>query len=103
MYAPPPEAKHSKPFSITDTLSIGVDRMQRNFDLMRQQVERWRRQQLSAEAAKLTIYQAVIEGDREIRRHLARRSTRTLYFIRSICPHDNTSSINGHGGDWQLV
>jgi hypothetical protein len=30
--------------------------MQRNFDPMRIQVERWRVQQLSAEAAKLTIY-----------------------------------------------
>ena len=41
-------AKHSKRFSLEDALSIGVDRMQRNFDPMRQQVERWRAQQLSA-------------------------------------------------------
>ena len=33
-------AKHSKHFSLEDALSIGVDRMQRNFDPMRQQVER---------------------------------------------------------------
>ncbi len=30
--------------------------MQRNFEPLRQQVENWRTQQLSAEAAKLTIY-----------------------------------------------
>lgn len=30
---------------------------------MRQQVEHWRAQQLSAQAAKLTIYRAFIEGD----------------------------------------
>jgi hypothetical protein len=33
-------AKHSKHFSLEDALSIGVDRMQRNFDPMRKQVER---------------------------------------------------------------
>ena len=72
-------AKHSKHFSLEDALSIGVDRMQRNFEPMRQQVERWRTQQLSAEAAKLTIYRAFIEGDLEVPRHLARR-VHDLYF-----------------------
>ena len=46
---------------------------------MRQQVERWRTQQLSAEAAKLTIYRAFIEGDLEVPKHLARR-VHELYF-----------------------
>jgi hypothetical protein len=35
-------AKHSKHLSLEDTLSIGVDRMQRNFEPMRKQVEDWR-------------------------------------------------------------
>jgi hypothetical protein len=35
-------AKHSKNFSLEDSLSIGVDRMQRNFEPMRRQVETWR-------------------------------------------------------------
>jgi hypothetical protein len=60
-------AKHSKHFSLEDALSIGVDRMQRNFEPMRRQVESWRAEQLSAEAAKLTIYRAFIEGDLEVR------------------------------------
>jgi hypothetical protein len=72
-------AKHSKNFSLEDSLSIGVDRMQRNFDPMRRQVESWRAQQLSTAAAKLTIYRAFIEGDLEIPRHLARR-VHELYF-----------------------
>lgn len=72
-------AKHSKNFSLEDALSIGVDRMQRNFDPMRQQVERWRGQQLSPEVAKLTIYRAFIEGDLEVPKHLARR-VHELYF-----------------------
>lgn len=46
---------------------------------MRRQVESWRAEQLSAEAAKLTIYRAFIEGDLEVRRHLVRR-VHELYF-----------------------
>jgi hypothetical protein len=47
--------------------------MQRNFEPMRQQVENWRGQQLSPDAAKLTIYRAFIEGNLDVPRHLARR------------------------------
>lgn len=65
-------AKHSKNFSLQDSISIGVDRMQRNFDPMRRQVEAWRASQLSDEAAKLIIYRAFIAGDLEAPRHLAR-------------------------------
>ena len=72
-------AKHSKHFSLEDSLSIGVDRMQRNFDPMRQQVERWRAQQLSGEVARLVIYRAFIEGQLEVPKHLARR-VHDLYF-----------------------
>ena len=72
-------AKHSKTFSLADSLSIGVDRMQRNFEPMRQQVENWRAQQLSPDAAKLTIYRAFIEGNLEVPKHLARR-VHELYF-----------------------
>jgi hypothetical protein len=72
-------AKHSKHFSLEDAPSIGVDRMQRNFDPMRQQVEHWRVQQLSGEVARLTIYRAFIEGALEVPKHLARR-VHDLYF-----------------------
>lgn len=72
-------AKHSKRFLLEDALSIGVDRMQRNFDPMRLQVERWRAQQLSADAAKLTIYRAFIEGDLDVPKHPRPKSTRTLF------------------------
>src|SRR2546429_3143400 len=32
-------AKHSKSFSLLDSISVGIDRMQRNFEPMRKQVE----------------------------------------------------------------
>jgi hypothetical protein len=34
-------AKHSKSFSLIDCISVGVDRMQRNFEPMRKQVKAW--------------------------------------------------------------
>ena len=72
-------AKHSKRLSLEDTLSTGVDRMQRNFEPMRKQVEDWRAQQMSAAEAKLTIYRAFIEGDLDVPRRLA-RMVHNLYF-----------------------
>jgi hypothetical protein len=50
-------AKHSKNWSLEDSLAIGVDRMQRNFEPMRRQVEKWRASQISPVAAELIIYQ----------------------------------------------
>src|SRR5713226_3668747 len=35
-------AKHTKYLSLVDILAIGVDRMQRNFEPMRQKVEAWK-------------------------------------------------------------
>lgn len=65
-------AKHTKNFGLQDSISIGVDRMQRNFEPMRKQVEAWRTTQLSDERAKLIIYRAFIGGDLEAPKHLAR-------------------------------
>ncbi len=64
-------AKHSKHFSLQDSLAVGADRMQRNFEPMRRQVKAWREQQLSTAAAKLIICRAFIEGKLGLRRHLA--------------------------------
>ena len=72
-------AKHSKNFSLEDSLSIGVDRMQRNFEPMRRQVESWRQTELTEVTAKMIIYQAFIESELDVSRHLARR-VHELYF-----------------------
>ncbi len=58
-------AKHSKHFSLIDAVSIGVDRMQRNFEPQRSR-------QIADETAKLIIYRAFIEGELAVPRHLAR-------------------------------
>jgi hypothetical protein len=56
-------ARHSKSFSLIDCPSVGVDRMQRNVDPMRKQVEAWRRSELTDVTAKVVIYEAFVEGD----------------------------------------
>lgn len=35
-------AKHSKSFNLVETLSVGVDRIQRNFEPLQRKVEHWR-------------------------------------------------------------
>jgi len=50
-------AKHSKSFSLIDCISVGVDRMQRNFEPMRKQVETWQRSELTDVTAKVVIYE----------------------------------------------
>ena len=66
-------AKHSKSFSLVDAIAVGVDRMQRNFEPMRKQVEAWRQSELADVTAKIIIYQAFIEGELDVPKHLARR------------------------------
>ena len=72
-------AKHSKSFSLIDCISVGVDRMQRNFEPMRKQVEAWQRSELTNVTAKVVIYEAFVEGKLEAPKHLA-RSVHDLYF-----------------------
>ena len=59
-------AKHSRSFNLLDAITIGVDRMQRNFEPLRRQVEQWREQQITDVTAKLIIYRAFVEGELEV-------------------------------------
>jgi hypothetical protein len=65
-------AKHSKSFSLIDRISVGVDRMQCNFEPIRKQVEAWQRSELTDVTAKILIYEAFVEGKLEAPKHLAR-------------------------------
>src|SRR5690348_11518194 len=56
-------AKHTKRFSLIDAVSVGVDRMQRNFEPIRRQIEVWRTSRIGDQEAKLVIYQAFVEGE----------------------------------------
>jgi hypothetical protein len=65
-------AKHSKHLNLVDAVSIGVDRMQRNFEPLTRHIDFQRQLVLTDETAKLVIYQAFIEGMLEVPRHLGR-------------------------------
>jgi len=72
-------AKHSKAFSLIDCISVGVDRMQRNFEPMRKQVEAWQKSELTDVTTKVVIYEAFVEGQLEAPKHLG-RTVYDLYF-----------------------
>ncbi|PWT96744.1 MAG: hypothetical protein C5B51_32690, partial [Terriglobia bacterium] len=72
-------AKHSKNFSLVDAVSIGVDRMQRNFEPLARHIEVIRQAPIMDDAAKLVIYRAFVEGELAAPRHLA-RAVHTNYF-----------------------
>jgi hypothetical protein len=72
-------AKHSAKFSIEDALAIGVDKIQRNFEPLRNQIEMWRNIQLSDMEAKNIIYTAFIEGELEAPKSLI-NVVHSLYF-----------------------
>ena len=72
-------AKHSKSFSLIDCVSVGVDRMQGNFEPMRKQVGAWQKSELSDVTAKVVIHEAFVEGELEVPKHLA-CTVHDLYF-----------------------
>jgi len=89
-------AKHTKNLSLVDILAVGVDRMQRNFEPMRKQVEAWKATRLADESAKLVIYRAFVEGELDVPKHLARR-VHDLYFnpqIEEFAPRTTWSLSN---------
>jgi len=65
-------AKHSKSFSLIDSISVGVDRMQRNFEPMRKQAETCQQSELTDVTAKVVIYEAFGGRKTEAPKHLAR-------------------------------
>jgi hypothetical protein len=56
-------AKHTKSFNLIDTLSVGVDRIQRNFEPLQRQVETWRKTQITDNTAKLIDLMRTLIGD----------------------------------------
>src|SRR5260370_8809821 len=51
-------AKHTKHLSLVDILSVGVDRMQRNFEPMRKQVDAWKGTRQTYETENLVFIRA---------------------------------------------
>jgi hypothetical protein len=71
-------AKHSKSFSLIDCISLRLDRVQRNFEPMRKQVDAWQKCELTDVKAKLVIYAAFVEATRS--RETPGCTVQDLYF-----------------------
>ena len=76
-------AKHLKSFWLIDCISVCVNRMQRNIEPMRKQVEAWQKSELTDVTAKLVIYEAFVESQLEAPKHLA-RAVHDLYVVPSM-------------------
>ena len=90
-------AKHTKHLSLVDVLSIGIDRIQRNFEPMKKQVEAWKGTRIPDESAKLVIYRAFVQGELDVPKHLARR-VHDFYFnprVEEFAPRTTWSLSNG--------
>ncbi len=53
--------KHSKNLDLVELVSIGVDKIQRNFEPLKGQIEAWQSFQLDDDRAKLILYAAFVE------------------------------------------
>jgi len=62
--------KHSKNLDLVELVSIGVDKIQRNFEPLRRQIEAWQSHALDDDSAKLILYAAFVEGRLAAPRHL---------------------------------
>ncbi len=60
-------AKHSKHFDLTETLSVGVDRIQRSWQPLRERVDFMRNKVLPITTAQALIYRAFTEGKFPVR------------------------------------
>jgi hypothetical protein len=62
--------KHTRRLDLVEVISIGMDRIQRNFAPLREQISAWQERELLDEEAKLLIYQAFIDRELPLPRHL---------------------------------
>jgi len=53
--------KHTKKLELIDVVSIGVDKIQRGFEPLRQQITDWQHRTLSDSQARLIIYEAFVD------------------------------------------
>jgi hypothetical protein len=55
--------KHTRRLDLLDQISIGMDKIQRNFEPLKAQIQHWQTKTIRDEEAKLIIYKAFVEGN----------------------------------------
>lgn len=71
--------RHSKNVNIEEVIALGVDKAQRHFVPLMQQIDAWRDHSLSDVRAKEVIYDAFIGGHLDAPKHLAREVHRQYF------------------------
>lgn len=66
------QAKHTKRLQIMDSIALGIDRIQRNFKPLTDQVEAWKQNQLTDDRAKAVIFDAFIGKKLDAPQHIAK-------------------------------
>jgi len=66
------QAKHTKNLEVMDSIALGIDRIQRNFKPLTEQVETWKQRQLTDERAKSIIYDAFIGRQLDAPQHIGK-------------------------------
>jgi hypothetical protein len=59
----PAMAKHSKHVNFEEVITIAIDRVQRHFKPMQQQIQQWKDTELSDDQARLVLYKMFVEGE----------------------------------------
>jgi Txe/YoeB family toxin of Txe-Axe toxin-antitoxin module len=72
-------AKHSKSLNLIDLVSVGVDKIQRNFEPLKTQINDWHSHRLNDRDAKEVIYDAFLDSDLKLPRYLL-PAVHSLYF-----------------------
>ena len=62
--------KHSKHLDLIELVSIGVDKIQRNFEPLKRQIEAWQSHALEDDRARLILYQGFVERKLKLSLHL---------------------------------
>src|SRR5712692_4246259 len=62
--------KHTRRLELIDVVSIGVDKIQRNFEPLCRRITDWQQRELTDDLAKLVIYEAFVAGKLALPRHL---------------------------------
>src|SRR5438093_1447758 len=62
--------KHSKNLDLIELVSIGVDKIQRNFEPLKRQIEAWQSHALEDDRARLILYQGFVERKLKLSLHL---------------------------------
>lgn len=63
-------AKHSKRLDLIEVISIGVDKIQRNFEPLKRQIDQWQCCAVEDDQARLIIYEAFVAGQLDAPRHI---------------------------------